>query len=122
MNVDGSNQTRLTNGSGSNSRPDWSPDSSKIAFSSAPDENSMSRSIYVMNADGSGKTRLTNTEYSNEPTWSPDGSKIAFTSFIFSKPNDAPSIYVMNADGSGITRLTENLASLGSDSVPDWSP
>jgi hypothetical protein len=64
MNADGSGQTRLTNNSGGDS-PDWSPDGTKIAFSSRGD-----REIYVMNADGSGQTRLTNNDVDDfQPDW-----------------------------------------------------
>ncbi len=69
MNADGSNQTRLTN----NTDPDWepcfSPDGTKIAFTSTRDEN---YEIYAMNADGSNQTRLTNNEALDGATsWGP---------------------------------------------------
>ncbi len=63
--VDGSNQTRLTNNTDVDEFPAWSPDSTKIAFTSNLD-------IYVMNAvDGSNQTRLTNnTDIDEFPAWS----------------------------------------------------
>jgi Tol biopolymer transport system component len=114
MNADGSGQTRLTDNSASdNVNPAWSPDGTKIAFTSDRDGN---RNIFVMNADGSGQTRLTdNSASDDEPAWSPDGTKIAFTSDRDGNRN----IFVMNADGSGQTRLTDNSAS---DDEPAWSP
>ncbi|MFQ5874860.1 MAG: TolB family protein, partial [Dehalococcoidia bacterium] len=51
------------------SRPAWSPDGTKIAFTSDRDGN---WEIYVMDADGSNPRNLTNLpigEY--EPAWSP---------------------------------------------------
>ena len=56
--------------------PSWSPDGTKIAFTSHMDDN---REIYIMNADGSNQTRLTNEPTGDfYPSWSPDGTRIAF--------------------------------------------
>lgn len=117
MNPDGSGQTRLTNQSGLDWMPAWSPDGTKIAFASGRN-GSDNHEIYVMNADGSDQTRLTNSPGIDlSPSWSPDGKKIAFSSsrddFLTHE------IYVMNVDGSDQTRLTFNT---GSDSSPRWSP
>jgi hypothetical protein len=96
MNPDGSNQTRLTNNPGSNSFPSFSPDGSKIVYTSFG-------KIYVMNSDGSNQTRLTNISGNDiSPSFSPDGTKIAFVSTRSSYFE----IYVMNSDGSNQTRLT----------------
>jgi uncharacterized repeat protein (TIGR01451 family) len=113
MNDDGSAQTRVTNDPASDFDPSWSPDGSKIAFTSDRDGNS---EIYVMNANGSAQTRLTNESSRDEdPSWSPDGTKIAFTS-----DRDGNSeVYVMNASGSARTRLTDDTSS---DEDPSWSP
>ena len=93
----------------------WSPDGTKIAFSS--DRDGGLQEIYVMNADGSGQTRLTITSaYNFFPSWSPDGAKIAFTS----SRNGGFQIFVMNADGSGQTNLST--VPVGEDIAPAWSP
>jgi TolB protein len=57
MNADGSSVTRVTDTSGSDSSPVWSPDGTRIAFESFREGKS---EVYVVNADGSGLTRLTN--------------------------------------------------------------
>jgi dipeptidyl aminopeptidase/acylaminoacyl peptidase len=115
MNTAGSSPTALTNTAGNNFAAAWSPDGSKIAFTSTRDGGNLE--IYVMNADGSNQTRLTNdAERDFDPTWAPDGSKIAF-----SHGGEVGSdIYVMNASGSGVTNLTESPTY--ADVTAAWSP
>jgi len=114
LHSDGSLQRNLTNQSGQDVAPEWSPDGQKIVFVSARDGKSQ---IYVMNADGSAPTRLTNNSaWDGRPRWSPDGQKIVFVS---GRDGNAD-IYVMNADGSAQTRLTNNANSW--ESPPAWSP
>jgi WD40 repeat protein len=57
MNIDGSEQVRLTNNPEWDFDPCFSPDGSKIAFAS---ERTGNYEIYIMNIDGSGQTNLTN--------------------------------------------------------------
>jgi Tol biopolymer transport system component len=111
-NLNADNLTRLTQGSAQYCCLAWSPDGSKIAFSSG-EEN---WDIYVMNADGSGETRLTMNGRNNlSPSWSPDGERIVFSSGASGNSE----IYVMNPDGSEQTRLTNNDMF---NSAPAWSP
>jgi dipeptidyl aminopeptidase/acylaminoacyl peptidase len=56
MDADGTNVRRLTDSPGLDEGPVWSPDGTKIAFSSDRDGQ---QEIYVMNADGSDPRRLT---------------------------------------------------------------
>lgn len=75
--------------------PAWSPDGSKIAFTSNRDGNP---EIYVMNKDGSGLRRMTNHPAIDvNPTWSPTGNQIAWVS----ERTGTPKIYIMNVDGTG---------------------
>ena len=107
----GRNRVQLT--AGPHQDPAWSPDGSRIAFTSygqGPGE------IYVVNADGTNLTRLTHHAASDyQPAWSPDGKSIAFVS----ERDDNSEVYVVNVDGSNLVRLTN-------DSQPDlhpaWSP
>ena len=67
MNADGTAQTRLTTDPAEDTQPAWSPDGSKIVFTSDRDGNG---EIYLMNADGSGQTNLTNNPaYDSSPAW-----------------------------------------------------
>jgi Tol biopolymer transport system component len=95
-----------------NWNPSWSPDSSKITFTSDPDDN---MDIFVMDADGSNRINLSNNwSREDDPSWSPDGSAIAFKS----NRDDNHQIYVMNADGSNQTNLSNNAYN---DEWPSWS-
>jgi len=99
--------------------PSWSPDGSKIVFSSDMD-GQMGSNIYVMDSDGTNITRLTTTNESLEgfPSWSSDGSKILFSSDMDGQMGY--NIYIMDSDGTNITRLTTTNESL--DVSPSWSP
>lgn len=123
VNVDGTGLLRLTSSvqiatSGGNPlyssdlSPSWSPDGSRIAFSS--NRNSIAnRDIYVINADGSNLLKLTSTANDDwSPAWSPDSQKIAFHT------NGGPpnGVSIMNPDGSNRIQITNEGFN------PAWSP
>jgi TolB protein len=117
MNSDGGGQRRLTSSEDETGpralffqvEPAWSPDATRIAFSSRRRRNF---DIYVMRADGAGTRRLTSTkENDSHPTWSSTGELIAFA-----RDGD---IYVMRDDGSSVRRVS---APLVEESEPAWSP
>ena len=74
VDVNTSQETRLTDQFQSDLDPAWSPDGSKIAFVSERDGPA---DIFVMDADGFGTVNLTNsTSEERQPDWSSDGTKI----------------------------------------------
>lgn len=91
----------------------WSPDGSRIAFSSARSGN---HDIYVAHIDGGDIIQLTDhPEWDGHPAWSPDGSRIVFAS----RRDGNGAIYLMDADGSGLLKLTDHP---GDDRRPSWRP
>ena len=71
MNADGSGRTRLTDDVPGNDHwpPTWSPDSTRIAFTS---DGLQGSDIYAMNADGSGLTKVTGDPANAAfPAWQP---------------------------------------------------
>jgi Tol biopolymer transport system component len=109
----GAFEENITNSPGSDRYPVFSPDSSKIAFTSDRDGDA---EVYTMDVKGMNLKNLTNNSvYDGAPDWSPNGAKIAFTS----NRNTNDDIYAMNADGSGQTRLTRNATA---ESFAVWSP
>jgi dipeptidyl aminopeptidase/acylaminoacyl peptidase len=97
------NATSITNTTQSEYMPAWSPDGSKIAYSST---SFGFEHIYVMNADGSNSSRLTNKtlDPAEWSIWSPDSSKIAFSS----NSTGNGDIYLMSSNGTNITRITDS--------------
>ncbi len=64
MNIDGSNQTRITTHSGDDLTPDWSPDGSRIVFRSDRDGGG----LFTMKADGSDVQHIITGDATN-PDW-----------------------------------------------------
>lgn len=122
MNADGSNPQNLTNSPGFDHISFFSPDGTKLLFSSQRATPELNQ-VYVMGADGSNPTRLTHTDnlFSGTGNWSPDGTKIAYFSgdLIGCGGEDCYEIYIMNADGSNPVRLTFDNQT---DFLPKWSP
>lgn len=72
---DGSSLTKLTDSTSLVSRPAWSADGERIAFSS---DRTGIHQIFIMNADGSNVVQLTSDYENGYPVWLPDGEQIAF--------------------------------------------
>lgn len=94
--------------------PRWSPDNTKIAFTTYREGNP---DIDVFSLETN--SLLSFQHYSGlntTPAWSPDGEKIAFCSSM----NGYPDIYVGDAHGRNLQRLTYAVHS-GNNS-PVWNP
>jgi TolB protein len=123
-------EMNLTRGEGG-ADPAWSPDGTRIAFSSFRDGYS---EIYTMSPNGNDVERLTYSEKgAGEPAWSPSGNQIAYVSHLIqaevvcgfiptgrpgSPIEDWTRISVMESDGTNQVEL--GITSGGNE--PTWSP
>ena len=132
--ADGSNITRITDGSGAlHSAPAWSPDGMQIAFESNRHQPPALGGeiplalyeVYIINSDGSNLRRLTFSDPFNEavrnPTWSPDGKQIAFEfhNFATNLLQGFSTIVIMNVDGSNVYTIPNIMVGAR---FPRWSP
>lgn len=96
MNADGSDQRQITKLGGANFGPSWTPDGSKIIFSSnhkAPRSGNFD--LYLVNPDGSGLEQLTyRAEFDGFPMFSPDGKTLLWASNRFAAGAGETNLFV----------------------------
>jgi WD40 repeat protein len=115
-NEDGSNPLQVAQGYFIESKIDWSPNGTRIAYAKESCTSRCSYDVWSARADGTEDRQLTFTDnQERSASWSPDGTKIAF---VASNPDLSGNagVFVMNADGSGITPLR------GDAGYPYWRP
>ncbi len=113
MRADGSNLKRLTNRSGDDIQPAWSPNGKSIIYAS---DYYGDFDIYSMSADGTNPQLLTTSNADDiGPAISPQGNFIAFHTYR----DGNWEIYVMNKDGTNKHNITNNTVT---DRYPSWSP
>jgi Tol biopolymer transport system component len=101
---DGKNLKRLTDAPGYDAEGSYSPDGTRIVFTSFRDGDG---EIYIMDADGKNPRRITHAKgYDGGPFFSPDGKRIIYRSDR--KGNDLLQIYVNNTEGTAERALTQN--------------
>jgi TolB protein len=103
---------RITQTTGIDVAPAFSPDGGRIAFVS---ERAGGAQIYVAAADGSGAKRVTFEGGHNvDPAWSPDGKKLAYVS-----RQGSFDIKTVDLESGAVTRIT---GGTGDNEDPSWSP
>lgn len=124
INVDGSDERRLTDLAAGACQPAWSPDGMMLAYTSPCNANRdeyLGSSVFVMNVDAqdvpSEPSLLVATlgggDY--DPDWSYDGLRLAFTSWRTGRPQ----IFTIGVDGKGLRNVNDDLAFNWS---PSWAP
>jgi TolB protein len=121
-NEDGSNVKRLTDTPGYDAEAVYSPDGSKILFTSMRDGD---LELYTMNPDGSDQTRITyELGYDGGAFFAPDGQRIVYRANHPETPEEIADyqqllkdglirpmrleVFVCNADGSNRRQVTNN--------------
>jgi len=113
--ITGENSRCLTNETGLQYSPVFSPDAEKIAYICSNKQGG--QTVHVMNSDGSDKRPLTKGRFFDcTPAFSPNGELIAFSS---NRKNLDYDIWTVEVLTGKINRLTH---SLGIDSSPVFSP
>lgn len=106
----------MTDWSGGEWEPAWSPDGSRIAYRSSQSQTGWS--VYVSNADGTGTWQVTPDRDGSHPTWAPDGASIAYTDWDNSTTPSVRRIFVRRlSESSGVA-----LSGTSGGEYPDWSP
>ena len=96
--------------------PAWSPDGTKLAFSSHRDGDS---EIFVMDRNGSNLRKLTNNDWSDElPDWSPDGRRLVFSSTKGDEQDIDFDLFIMNEKG----RTRKVIGGVTTEANATWSP
>lgn len=115
VSVDGGPVTNLTRNAGDDFGARWSPDGTRIAFTS--DRGGFGEEIYLMRPDGSRVERVTfEPGNDRDVAWAPGGAAIALSS---NRDGDSYDVYVMDLASSRVRRLT---AGAPAETSPTWSP
>jgi Tol biopolymer transport system component len=111
----GSGFKLLTDGTGNNGFPAWSPDGRRIVFR-AQDERG--KGLRILEVDSGRISVVTEGQGQNDnfPAWSPKGDEISFAS---DREDGDWEIYAIRPDGTGLRRITRIP---GNDAHPAWSP
>ena len=127
-NQDMTQQVQITPGTSDGWFPSWSPDGTRIAFSSHssdPDPNDDVEviDVFTMRPDGSDVRKITDSVGTSEkPSWSPDGRWIVFSADRADYPR-SQGIYLTRSNGHGVPRRITTLPATSVwQELPKFSP
>lgn len=101
MSMSGGTPTRIAEGLAWEVQPRFSPDGSRIAFTS---DRGGGDNIWIMNRDGSDKRQVTKEDFRllNQPSWSPDGRYVvAKKHFTTSRSLGTGEVWLYHVSGGG---------------------
>ena len=106
MNIDGSDLKQLTETSGSEWNPLWSPDGKKVGFCYADTDGVQ---IYEMNLEGKNRKKISNVKEGDIEgfSYSPDGKKVLYVRAIAKKDKYA---YLKEGLDKTTGRINDDLA------------
>lgn len=105
--VTGGTPRRISEGLSWDVQPRFSPDGSRIAFTS---DRGGGDNIWVMNADGSDKRQVTKEDFRlvNQPSWSPDGRFIAAKKhYTTERSAGTGEVWLYHVSGGGGVQVVE---------------
>ena len=109
--IDGSDERRVSFGSGAHASPEWSPAGDRVAFTW---RGGGALRIGVMNADGSEEHVVTGGPYDEGPSWAPSGRDLVFQRAI---GGGRRSLYRVSIAGGE----PQQIVTPQDASDPDWS-
>jgi Tol biopolymer transport system component len=113
VSLDGGQAERLTNVELEPARPDYSPESDRIAFQGYAGGEF---NIWTIALDGSDAQQVTDTRWDDrEPQWSPNGTRIAFAS----DREETYDIWTVDIETGDLQQWTDNDRE---NFEPAWSP
>ncbi len=128
---DGTSLVRLVNDFGTIKDVSWSPEGTKLAFSS---NRSGKPQVYVVNADGTGAVDISGGTWGDRnPAWSPTGNLIAFNRG-YADDDGLYELWVMDPTGANQRPLVQDNSSpntsggvpygseVGTTQQPSWNP